>query len=115
MGKLHIGNTDEEDKSSLDIINIEVDEGGMGTLLELTFSQDLTSRFNQNNIKLQSLSGANLSGKIGMSVSRPSNRPNYASIELRRVTLSSGDYRITIETYDSEDKPVKIVKEFTVK
>ena len=110
------GNTDEEDKSSLDIINIEVDEGGMGTLLELTFNQDVNNiRLNQENIKLQSLSGANLPGKIGMSVSRPSNRPNYASIELMGERLSSGDYRITIETYDSEDKPVKIVKEFTVK
>ena len=111
------GNTDEgeEDKSSLDITNIEVDEGWMGTLLELTFNQDLTSTFGQNNIKLQSLSGVNLPSKIGMSVSFPSNRQDYASIELMGVTLSSGDYRITIETYDSEGKPAKIVKDFTVK
>ena len=109
------GNTDEEDKSSLDITSIEVDEGWMGTLLNLTFNQDLTTTFGQNNIKIQSLSGANLPGKIGMSVSFPSNKPNYASIELMGVTLSSGDYRITIETYDSEGNPAKIVKDFTVK
>nr|WP_317331804.1 hypothetical protein [uncultured Romboutsia sp.] len=109
------GNTDEEDKSSLDITNIEVDEGWMGTLLNLTFNQDLTSTFGQNNIKIQSLSGANLPGRIGMSVSFPSDKLNYASIELMGVTLSSGDYRITIETYDSEGNPAKIVKDFTVK
>lgn len=108
------GNT-EEDKSSLDITNIEVSKGSMGTLLKLTFNEDLLYRFNQNNIKLQSLSGGTLPGRIGMSVSFPSNKLNYASIELMGVTLSTGDYRITIETYDSKDNPVKIVKEFTVK
>lgn len=50
-----------------------------------------------------------------MSVSFPSNKQNYASIELMGVTLSSGDYRITIETYDSEGNQAKIVKDFTVK
>ena len=109
------GNTDEENKSSLDITNIEVNEGWMGTLLELTFNKDLTRTFGQNDIKLQSLNEANLPGKIGMSVSFPSSKPNYASIELMGVTLSKGDYRITIETYDSEGKPAKIVKDFTVK
>ena len=106
---------EEEDKSSLDITSIEVSKGSMGTLLELTFNEDLLYRFNQNNIKLQSLSGGSLPGRIGMSVSFPSNKLNYASIELMGVTLSTGDYRITIETYDSKDNPVKIVKDFTVK
>ncbi|MDU5111722.1 MAG: hypothetical protein E6248_14865 [Clostridium sp.] len=104
----------EEDKSLLDITNIEISEGGMGTRLELTFNEDLSSTFGQNDIKLQSLSGVNLPGKIGMSVSFPSYKPNYASIDLMGVTLKSGDYRITIETYDSEWNPVTIVKEFTV-
>ncbi|WP_297135683.1 hypothetical protein [Terrisporobacter sp.] len=108
------GNT-EEDKSSLDITNIEVSKGSMGTLLKLTFNEDLLYTFGQDKIKLQSLSGGTLPGRIGMSVSFPSNKLNYASIELMGVTLSTGDYRITIETYDSKDNPVKIVKEFTVK
>lgn len=108
------GEEEEEDKSSLDINNIEVDEGWMGTLLNLTFNEDLTSTFGQNNIKLQSLSGVNLPAKIGMSVSFPSDKANYASIEFMGLFLESGDYRITIETFDSNDNPVKIVKEFTV-
>lgn len=106
---------EEDNKSSLDITNIEVSKGSMGTLLELTFNEDLLYTFGQGKIKLQSLSGGTLPGKIGMSVSFPSNKLNYASIELMGVTLSTGDYRITIETFDSKDNPVKIVKEFTVK
>lgn len=105
----------EEDKSSLDITNIEIDEGWMGTLLELTFNEDLTNTFGQNDIKLQSLSGVNLPGKIGMSVSFPSDKQNYASIEFMGLKLSAGEYRITIKTYDSKDRPVEIIKEFTVK
>lgn len=104
----------DEDKSTLDITDIKISAGGMGTRLELTFNEDLSSTFGQNNIKLQSLSGVNLPGKIGMSVSFPSNKPNYASIDLMGVTLKSGDYRITIETYDSKGNSVTIVKEFTV-
>ncbi len=104
----------EEDKSSLDITNIEISEGWMGTSLELTFNEDLNSTFGQNDIKLQSLSGVNLPSKIGMSVSFPSDKLNYASIELMGLFLEAGDYRITIETYDSKGNSVTIVKEFTV-
>ncbi|VYU65839.1 hypothetical protein [Clostridium paraputrificum] len=107
-------NGGEEDKSSLDIINLEVSEGWSGTMLNLTFNEDLKYTFGQNEIKLQSLSGANLPGKINMSVSFPWDKLNYASVEFNRVYLSAGDYRITINTYDSKDRPVKIVKEFTV-
>ena len=111
------GGTDveEEDKSKLDITNLEVSEYYGSTLLELYFNEDLTTTFGERNIKLQSLSGVNLPARIPMSVSFPSNESNYASIELRGLKLASGDYRITIETFDSKDKPVKIVKEFTVK
>ena len=83
-------------------------------MLNLTFNEDLKYTFGQNEIKLQSLSGANLPGKINMSVSFPWDKLNYASVEFNRVYLSAGDYRITINTYDSKDRPVKIVKEFTV-
>lgn len=107
-------NGGEEDKSSLDIINLEVSEGWNGTMLNLTFNEDLKYTFGQNEIKLQSLSGVNLPGKINMSVSFPWDKLNYASVEFNRVYLSAGDYRITINTYDSKDRPVKIVKEFTV-
>lgn len=103
----------EEDKSSLDITNIEVSRGGMGTLLELTFNEDLTSTFGRNDIKLQSLSGVNV-GRFNVTTSFPSDKPNYASVEFMGLTLKSGDYRITIETYDSKGNPVTIVKEFTV-
>ena len=103
------------EESTLDITNIEVSKGSMGTCLNLTFNQDLISTFGQNNIKLQSLSGTTLPGKIAMSVSFPSNKPNYASIEFMVVFLASGDYRITIETFASMNKPTKITKEFNVK
>ncbi|XZM35132.1 hypothetical protein ACSXAY_16945 (plasmid) [Clostridium perfringens] len=109
------GETTEGEESTLDITNIEVSKGSMGTCLNLTFNQDLISTFGQNNIKLQSLSGTTLPGKIAMSVSFPSNKPNYASIEFMGVFLASGDYRITIETFDSMNKPTKIIKEFNVK
>lgn len=104
----------EEDKSSLDITNIEVSEGWMGTLLELTFNEDLTSTFGKDDIKLQSLSGVNI-GRFNVTTSFPSDKLNYASIELMGLFLEAGDYRITIETYDSKWNPVTIVKEFTVK
>ena len=81
----------------------------------MTFNEDLLYTVGQNKIKLQYVSGGTLPGRIGMSVSFPSNKLNYASIELMGVTLSAGDYRITIETFDSKDNPVKIVKDFTVK
>ena len=108
-------NGGEEDKSSLDIISLEVSEGWMGTMLKLTFNEDLKYTFGQNDIKLQSLSGVNLPGRIGMSVSFPSDKLNYASVEFMGLHLSAGDYRITIDTLDSKDRPVKIVKDFTVK
>ena len=103
----------EEDKSSLDITNIEVSEGWMGTLLELTFNEDLTSTFGKDDIKLQSLSGVNI-GRFNVTTSFPSDKLNYASIELMGLFLEVGDYRITIETYDSKGNSVTIVKEFTV-
>lgn len=108
-------NVEEEDKSKLDITTLEVSEYYGSTLLELYFNEDLTTTFGERNIKLQSLSGVNIPARIPMSVSFPSNKSNYASIELRGLKLASGDYRITIETFDSKDNPVKIVKEFTVK
>nr|AKF16675.1 hypothetical protein [Clostridium perfringens] len=111
------GGTDleDQDKSKLDITNLEVSEYYGSTLLELYFNEDLTTTFGERNIKLQSLSGVNLPARIPMSVSFPSNEPNYAGIELRGLKLASGDYRITIETFDSKDNLVKIVKEFAIK
>lgn len=104
----------EEDKSSLEIVDIEVGAGFMSSILNLTFNEHLTHAFGQNDIKIQSLSGINLPSKIAMMITFPPNKPNYVSVELMGLKLQPGEYRITIDTVDLNGIPVKVVKEFTV-
>ena len=111
---VEIPEEDTEDTSTLDITKIVASEYYGRSYIDLYFTEDVMYRISQNNIKIQSLSGVEMPAKLLLSVGSIIDEPNRIEIEILNFKLPTGDYRITINMNDSNNKPVEIIKDFTV-
>ena len=104
-----------EVETTLEISNVSLYEGWTGTGMDVYFNEDLNTSVGQSDVTLESISGMTLPSNIGKDIWwQPTIGANLVTIELRNVTLTAGDYKITIQTYDSNGNLVKVSKVFTV-